>query len=255
MHARKWLSRAAHASHHFVRNKKDSVFAADFRDASSVAINGGHCSQGSANDGLENERSHSGWVIGTKESLEIIRARQIAFRISLVKRTVIAKTGCNVAPLLNHGRVRRPPANVAANGHSAECTAVVTLIAGNDAVAGILFSFDKILANELDRGFRRLGAAGSEINAAAILEIAGRDGQNPCSKLFGGLGVELRGMRKRDATGLFRHGSADFRYAVTDADDSSLAGSIEITAAVGRNDPASFAADGDGILLAKISGK
>jgi hypothetical protein len=42
---------------------------------------------------------------------------------------------------------------------------------------------------------------------------------------------------------------------VADADDGGLAGSVEIAAAIGVDDPAAFAARGDGIVFAKIAGK
>jgi len=58
-----------------------------------------------------------------------------------------------------------------------------------------------------------------------------------------------------DATRLLGHGAADFGDAVADADDRGLAGGVEVAAAVGGGDPAAFAADGDGIVFAKIAGK
>ena len=67
--------------------------------------------------------------------------------------------------------------------------------------------------------------------------------------------MELGGVGEGDAIGLLSHGAADFRDTVADADDGSLAGGVKVAAAVGGDDPAAFAADGDGILLAKIAGK
>ena len=65
----------------------------------------------------------------------------------------------------------------------------------------------------------------------------------------------MRGVGKGDAIGLVGHGTADFGDAVADANDGSLAGGVEVAAAVGGGDPATFAADGNGIIFAKIAGK
>ena len=67
--------------------------------------------------------------------------------------------------------------------------------------------------------------------------------------------MELRGVGEGDATRLFGHGTADFLDAVANADDGGLAGGVEVAAAVGGDDPAAFATDSDGIILAKIAGK
>jgi len=132
---------------------------------------------------------------------------------------------------------------------------VIALLAGNDAVTGGLPGFEKILAREFDGGFGGFGAAGGEVDAAAVLKIARGDGEDAGGKLFGGLGMELRGVGEGDATRLFGHGTADFGDPVANADDGGLAGGVEVAAAVGGDDPAAFAANGDGIIFAKIAGK
>ena len=67
--------------------------------------------------------------------------------------------------------------------------------------------------------------------------------------------MELRGVGERDTTRLIGHGAADFGDPVADADDGGLTGGIKVAAAVGIDDPAAFAANGDGIILAKIAGE
>ena len=160
-----------------------------------------------------------------------------------------------MAPFGDHGRVGSATPYIAADGHGAEGTAVVALLAGNGAVTRGLFGFEKILAREFDGGFSGFGAAGGEVNAAAILEIARSDGQDAGGKFFGGLGMELRGVGEGDATRLFGHGAADFGDTVADADNRSLAGGVQVAAAVGVDDPAAFSANGDGIVFPKIAGK
>jgi len=132
---------------------------------------------------------------------------------------------------------------------------VIALLTGNDAVTGRLFGFEKKLAREFECGFGGFGAAGGEVDAATVLEIARGDGEDACGKLFGGLGMKLRGVGEGNATRLFGHGAADFGDPVANADDSGLAGGVEEAAAVGGDDPAAFAANGDGIIFAKIAGK
>lgn len=168
---------------------------------------------------------------------------------------MIAETGSDVAPFRDHWRVGSPAANVAADGHSAERAAVVALLAGDDAVTRRLFGFEKILAHELEGGFGGFGAAGSEVDTTTILEIARGDGKDAGGKLFGGFGVELRGVGEGDATRLFGHGAADFGDTVANADNGGLAGGVKEAAAVGGDDPAAFAANGNGVIFAKITGK
>jgi predicted metalloprotease with PDZ domain len=160
-----------------------------------------------------------------------------------------------MAPFGDHRRVGSAAADVAADGHGAECAAVVALFAGDDAETRRLVRFEKKLARELDGGFGGFGAAGGEIDTAAILKIARSDGEDAGGKFFGGFGMKLRGVGEGDAIGLLGHGAADFGNAVADADDSGLAGGVEVAAAVGGDDPAALAANGDRIIFAKIAGK
>lgn len=51
------------------------------------------------------------------------------------------------------------------------------------------------------------------------------------------------------------HCTADFCDTVTDVYDCGLASSIQKAATIGRNDPTTFAADGDRIIFAEISRK
>jgi predicted metalloprotease with PDZ domain len=62
-------------------------------------------------------------------------------------------------------------------------------------------------------------------------------------------------MGEGDAIGLLGHGAADFWDTVADADDGGLAGGVEVAAAIGGDDPAAFAANGDGIIFMKIARK
>ena len=87
------------------------------------------------------------------------------------------------------------------------------------------------------------------------MKIARGDGEDAGGEFFGGLGMKLRGVGKGDAIRLLGHGATDFGDAVADADDGGLAGGVEVAATVGGGDPAAFAANGDGIILAKIAGK
>ena len=246
---------AAHAGHDFVGDEENAVAAADFGDAGSVAVDGGRGTERGADDGFEDEGGDGGGVVGTEKNFEIIGAGEIAFGIGFAERAVITEAGSDVAPFGDHRRVRRAAADVAADGHGAESAAVIALPAGNDAVTRRLFAFEKILADELDGGFGGFGAAGGEVDAAAIVKIARSDGDDAGGKFFCGFGVELRGVGKGDATRLLGHGAADLGDTVADADDGGLAGGIEIAAAVGGDDPAAFTADGDGIIFAKIAGK
>jgi hypothetical protein len=160
-----------------------------------------------------------------------------------------------VSPIGNQRQIRRFAADVAAEGHRTERAAVIALPARENAKARGLADFKKILADKFDRGFGGFRTAAGEIDPAPILEIARSKGEDAGSKFFGGFGVELGGVGKGDAIGLLGHGLADFGDAVADADDGGLAGGVEESAAIGGDDPGTFAAHGDRVILAKIAGK
>jgi hypothetical protein len=67
--------------------------------------------------------------------------------------------------------------------------------------------------------------------------------------------MKLRSVRKRNLRGLLGHRAPDLLHSVTDADDGSLPGSIQEAPAIGRNNPAAFAANGDRECLPKIAGE
>jgi predicted metalloprotease with PDZ domain len=246
---------AAHARHDFIGDEEDAVAAADFGDASGVAVDGRRSTERGADDGFEDEGGDGGSIVGTEKDVEVIGAGKIAFGIGFAERAVITEARSDVSPFRDHGRVGGAAADVAADSHGAKGAAMVALLAGDDAVTGWLPGFEKILAREFDSGFGGFGAAGSEIDAAAILKIARGDGEDAGGKFFGGFGVELRSVGEGDATRLLGHGAADFGNTVADADDGGLAGGIEVAAAIGGDNPAAFAADGDGVVFAKIAGK
>ena len=62
---------------------------------------------------------------------------------------------------------------------------MIALLAGDDAVTGRLLGFEKILANEFEGGFGGFGAAGGEIDAAAVLKIGRGNREDAGGKFFG----------------------------------------------------------------------
>ncbi len=220
------LSRAAYTAHDFIGDEQDAVLAADFGNARSVAVDGGGSTERGADDRFEDKGSDSGGIVGAEENVEIVSAGEIAFGINFAERAVVAETRCDVAPLRNHRRIRSAAANVAADGHGTQRAAVITLLAGNDAVTGALLAFEKILPRQFDGCFRGFGAPGGEVDAAAIVEIAWSDGEHAGGQFFCRFGVELGGVGERDAAGLLGHGAPNFRDTVADADYGSLAGGV-----------------------------
>jgi len=110
------------------------------------------------------------------------------------------------------------------------------------------------LAREFYGSFGGFRAAGSEIDAA-VAEIRRSHREQALGKFFRRSGVKLRGVREGDLRRLLGHGAANFGNTVTDANDRGLPGRVEKTAAVGRDDPATFPANGDGIGLLEIAGE
>src|SRR5260370_16684716 len=73
-----------------------------------------------------------------------------------------------------------------------------------------------------------------------MAEIRRRHREERLGKFFRWSGMKLRSVRESDLRRLLGHGAADFRDTVPDTDDRGLAGSIEESAAVGSDDPATF---------------
>ncbi len=67
--------------------------------------------------------------------------------------------------------------------------------------------------------------------------------------------MKLRSVRESNLRGLLGHRAADFLDTVTDTDYRGLPGSIEKSAAVSSNDPATFPARGDRKELLEIARK
>ena len=242
-----------HAGHDFVGDQQNFIFAADFRDARDVAVAGHSGSQRGADDRLKNKcgGGMAGWAV--EKFFKIVGAREAVSLISQIRGAVIRETRSDVAPFGEQRLIGSAARDVAADGHRAKRAAVVTLAARNHAVTLRLVGFQMELARQLDGGFGGFRAAGGEVNTAAILEIWRRKLQKTGGKFFRGRGMELRSMRECELRGLLGHGAADFGDAVADVDDRGLACGIQKTAAIGRNNPAAFAAHGDGIILAEIS--
>lgn len=159
-----------------------------------------------------------------------------------------------MSPLGQQRRVRGAAGHIAADGHRAKRSAMITLAAREDAEASGLAAFEVKLARELDGGFRGFRAAGSEIDAA-ILEIGRREREEACGEFLRRGRMELRSMGKGELRGLLGHGAADFRDAVADVNDGGLAGGVQEPAAVGGEKPGAFAANSDGKGFAKIARK
>src|ERR1700686_5248401 len=187
--------------------------------------------------------------------LKIVGANQLALGKSFFERAVIAETRSDVSPFRDERFVGRAASDVAADGHRAESAAVIALAAGENAVAILLAAFEVKLAREFYRGFGGFGAAGSEIDAAAVTEIRWSQSEQAGGGFFRRRGMKLRSVREGDLRRLLGHGAADFGDSVTDADDGGLAGSVEKAVTVGRDDPATLPTNGNGIVFFEIAGE
>ena len=174
--------------------------------------------------------------------IEVICTSNSALGKFLVERAVVAEARGDVSPFGKERLIGGAASDIAADAHGAERAAVVTLEAGNHAIARGLSAFEMKLARELDGGFRGFGAAGSEIDAAAGAKVRRRESKEALRQFFGGRGEELRGVREGKLRGLLGHGTTDFGHAVADANDGGLAAGVEEAAASLIDDPAAFAA-------------
>ncbi len=187
--------------------------------------------------------------------LKIVGANQLALGKSFFERAVVAETRSDVSPFREERFLRRAAGDMAADGHRSESAAVIALAAGENAVSIFLPAFEVKLAREFYGSFGGFRAAGSEIDAAVATEIRRSHRDQALGKFFRRSGVKLRGVCEGDLRRLFGHGAADFRNTVTDADDRGLPGRVEKTAAVGRDDPATFPARGKRKGLLEIAGE
>ena len=187
--------------------------------------------------------------------MKIVGANQLALGKSFFERAVIAETRSDVSPFRDKRFVGRSASDVATDGHRAESAAVITLAAGENAVAILLAGFEVKLAREFYRGFGGFGATGSEIDAATVTDIRRSHREQAIGEFFRRSGMKLRSVRESDLRRLLGHGAANFRDSVTDADDGGLAGSVKKAAAVGGDDPATLPTNGNGIGFLEIAGE
>ena len=142
----KRFSGAAHAGHNFVRDEENSVLAADFRNARDVAFRR-HCgTESGTDDRLEDEGCGLTGFVFEQMDFEIVGAREVALRKSFVERAVVAETRRNVSPFREERLVGCAARDVSADGHRAKSAAVITLAAGENAVALLLAAFEVKLA-------------------------------------------------------------------------------------------------------------
>src|SRR2546430_3379749 len=186
--------------------------------------------------------------------LKIVSARERALRKSFIKRAVVTETWSDVSPFGDEGLEGCAARGVSADGHRSEGAAMIALPARKNPIAFLLAIFKMKLARKFYGGFCRFGATGSEIDAATVAKIRRSHREQALGKSFRRSRVKLRSVRESDPGRLLRHCAADFRHAVTDADDCSLSGSVKESTAIGGDNPASFPTSGDGKGLLKMAG-
>lgn len=167
---------------------------------------------------------------------------------------MIAEAGRDVSPFWKQRLIWRASSDVTADGHGAEGAAVIALPAGDHTKLFESAGFEMKLTSELDRSFGCFRAAGCEIDTA-IFEVWRRKSKEARRKLFRRRGVELCRMREGDLRSLCSHGVGYGLNTVADADDGSLAGSIEIFLAIRSDDPGGFAAYGCRESFLEIAGE
>src|SRR6267143_156438 len=128
--------------------------------------------------------------------LKIAGAREFTLRKSFFEGAVVAETWRDVSPFWQERLVGRAAGHIAANGHRAKSAAMITLAAGENAVAILLAAFEVKLPREFDGRFGRFGAAGSEMDASAVPEIRRSQGEQARGKFFRRSGMKLRSVRE-----------------------------------------------------------
>src|SRR5437016_1558693 len=187
--------------------------------------------------------------------LKIVSARELALRKSFIKRAVVTETWSDVSPFGDEGLEGCAARGVSADGHRSEGAAMIALPARKNAVTILLAAFEMKLSSQFYRSFGRLRTARSKMDAPAIAKIGRSHREQALGKSFRRSRVKLRSVRESDPGRLLRHCAADFRHAVTDADDCSLSGGVKESTAIGGDNPASFPTSGDGKGLLKMAGK
>lgn len=249
---REWLAGAAQAGHDFVGDQESFVTSANFRDARGVAFGWNGGAESGADNGFEDESRSGGFLIAREKSLEVFGASELALRKCFFERAVIAEARSNVAPFGEERLVGCASRDVAADSHRTDRRSVVALPTGENAEARRLAVFEMKLASELDGCFGGLRAAGGEIDAA-VFEIWRSQSEKASGEFFSGGIAELGSVGEGELGSLIGHSTSNFGNAVPNVDDGGLTGGVEEFAAVGGEEPRTFAADGEGKLFAKIA--
>src|SRR6266403_3105611 len=188
-------------------------------------------------------------------NLKIVGAREFALWKGFFERAVVTEAWRDVSPFGEERFVGRAASHVAADGHRANSAAVIALPPRENAVTILLAALEVKLACKFDGGFGCFGTSRCEINAAAVVKIRRSHREQAIGKFFRRSSVELRRVRESNLRRLLGHGATDFQNAMTDADDGSLPGSIEESAPVVGDNPASFPASSDGKGLLEVAGE
>src|SRR6201998_2556688 len=152
-----------------------------------------------------------------------------------------AKAWINVPPPRKQWLVRRAPSHIAAHGHRAYRASVIALPPAGHAKALRPPALKKIVSSQLDGGFIRFRAAGTEINAASAAHVFRRQSKQACGKFFCGGTMKLRAVRKAKLRSLLGHGTGDRSHAMPDVYNCGLPCGVQIFFAVGSGNPAAFA--------------
>src|SRR6267142_1472787 len=121
----KRFSCAAHSGHDFVRNQKNAVLSADFRDAHGIAFRRHRCTKRYTDDWFEDESGSVGFLAAIQLSMQVVGARESALWERLLVRTVVAETRSDVSPFGEERFVQRAAGDIPTDGHRSKCAAVI----------------------------------------------------------------------------------------------------------------------------------
>ena len=196
---RKVRAEAPEAGDHLVEDQQDVVLVADLAEPTQVAL-GRHEDAGGARHGLHDHCGNGGGVVQRRQPLQVVRQMRAPLGLAAAEGLVLQVVG--VADMIDAGQqaaVEHAVLDDAADGGAAEIGAVIAALAPDEAGLRALAPHIVIAERDLERGVGRFRA---RVGEEHVVEIAGREIDQPVGELEGGRVAELEGRRKIHALGL-----------------------------------------------------
>ena len=224
-------AKAPEAGNHLVEDEQDVVLVADLAQAAQIAL-GRHEHAGGAGHRLHDHGGDGGRIVQRRQPLQVVRQVRAPFGLAAAEGLVLQVVGvADVIDAREQAAVEHAVLDDAAHGGAAEVGAVVAALPPDQPGLGALAPHVVVAEGDLERGVRRFR---TRVGEEHVVEVAGREIDQPVRELEGGRVAELEGRREVHALGLRLDRGHDLLVPVTRVAAPQPGGAVQDLAAAGR---------------------